>query len=110
MKSKTIQRGDIFIADLEPTIGSEIKKIRPCMIVSSNEINNELPYVVIVPLTTGSFDYFFRIPYTFLGKQAYFILDQIKTIDKTRLLDYKCRVPQPTLEKVLENLQEMFAI
>jgi mRNA interferase MazF len=103
------RRGDVFLISLDPTIGREIKKTRPCVIVSPDELNEHLSTFLVAPLTTGGFRYPFRIACTFQKKSGHIVLDQVRTIDRRRLVKRLGRVAPATLEKALETLQEMFA-
>jgi mRNA interferase MazF len=94
---------------LDPTIGREIKKTRPCVVVSPDELNAHLSTFLVAPLTTGSYAYPFRIPCRFQKKDGHIVLDQLRTIDRRRLRQRMGRINSRTLSKVLETLQEMFA-
>lgn len=104
-----IQRFEIFQINLDPTIGSEIKKSRPCIVISPNEMNRHIATVIIAPLTSKGKDYPSRVPCTFKGRKGQIVLDQIRTVDKTRLVRKMGTVDQKTQEKVLAILAEMFA-
>jgi mRNA interferase MazF len=103
------RRGDVFLISLDPTIGREIKKTRPCVIVSPDELNEHLSTFLVAPLTTGGFRYPFRVACTFQKKAGHIVLDQVRTIDRRRLVKRLGRVAPATLGKALETLQEMFA-
>ena len=107
--ARPIQRGDVYLVVLNPTRGREIKKTRPCVVVSPNELNAHLQTYIVAPLTTGSHAYPFRVPCRFSHKDGHIVLDQIRTIDKERLVKRLGRVTDATLEKVLGVLHEMFA-
>ncbi len=102
-------RGDIFLINLDPTVGREIKKTRPCVIVSPDELNAHLSTFLIAPLTTGKHACPFRIGCRFQKKDGYIVLDQIRTIDQRRLVKKLGRITPVTTTKVLDTLQEMFA-
>jgi len=104
-----INRFDIFLVNLDPTKGNEIKKIRPCLIISPDEMNHYIGTVIIAPLTTKGRSYPTRIPITFQRKKGHIVLDQIRTIDKSRLVKKLGRISKDTSQKVLEVLAEMFA-
>ncbi len=104
-----VKRFDIFLVNLDPTIGSEIRKSRPCVIVSPDEMNRNVRTVIIAPMTTKERDYPTRIPVRFAGKKGQVVLDQIRTIDKSRLLNQLGRLKTEQSEKILSVLQEMFA-
>lgn len=104
-----IRRGDVFLVDLNPTRGGEIRKSRPSVVVSPDELNTHLRMFIIAPLTTGGYLYPFRIPCRFEGKQGFVVLDQIRAVDIERLVKRLGRLAPATLQKVLAILQEMFA-
>lgn len=102
-------RGDIYLINLDPTIGSEIQKTRPCVIVSPPEIHNHLRTALIAPMTTGSRPAPFRIPVDFQGKSGLILPEQIRVVDKARLVKKLGSLDAQTLSKLLSVLQEMFA-
>lgn len=104
-----IKRFDIFLVNLDPTQGHEIKKTRPCLIISPDEMNRHIGTVIIAPLTTKGRSYPTRIPITFQREKGYIVLDQIRTIDKGRLVKKLGRISKDASQKVLELLAEMFA-
>lgn len=104
-----VSRGDIWLVNLDPTIGSEIKKSRPCIVVSPPEMHDYLRTVIIAPMTTGSRPAPFRIPVTHGGKEGLILLDQMRTVDKARLAQKFGQVSNETLNQVLTRLQEVFA-
>ncbi len=104
-----VVRGDVWLTILDPTIGREIQKTRPCVIVSPPELHDVLPTAIVAPMTTGSRSARFRIPLAFDGKQGFILLDQIRTLDKVRLLKRLGKVTPKTLRVTLEGLQELFA-
>src|SRR5947207_3374105 len=104
-----VRRGDIFLVDLNPTRGGEIRKTRPCAIVSPDELNAHLRTAVVVPLTTGSHPYPFRVPCRFSGKNGHLVVDQVRTIDRERLQRRLGKLTPGTLTNVLAVLREMFA-
>lgn len=109
MVSVLLQTGDIWLASLDPTVGSEIQKTRPCVVISPNEMHQHLRTVIVAPMTTGSRTAAFRIPLTFQGKQGLILLDQIRTLDKQRLIQRVGAVHEVTLTRTLHTLQDMFA-
>lgn len=109
MVSALLQTGDIWLASLDPTVGSEIQKTRPCVVISPNEMHQHLRTVIVAPMTTGSRTAAFRIPLTFQGKQGLILLDQIRTLDKQRLIQRVGAVHEVTLTRTLHILQDMFA-
>ena len=102
------KRFDVFLVNLDPTVGREIRKARPCLIISPDEMNRFISTVIIAPMTTKGREYPTRIPCTFQGKQGQVVLDQIRTIDKIRLSLKLGRIDKPTQDKVLSILREMF--
>ncbi len=103
-------RFDIFLVNLDPTIGSEIKKSRPCVIVSPNEVNKFLNTVIIAPMTTVRRGYPTRIVCKFKGKTGEIALDQIRTIDKKRLVAKLGTLNEELQNEILSTLQEMFSV
>jgi mRNA interferase MazF len=105
-----VKRGEIWLVNLDPTVGSEIQKSRPCVIVSPPEMHNHLRTVIVAPMSTGSKAAPFRIPVAHGGKQGLILLDQIRTVDKTRLVSRFGALNGKTLEATLQTLQEVFAV
>ncbi len=103
------ERFDVFLVGLDPTIGSEIQKTRPCVIVSPNEINRHIRTVIIAPMTTREKPYPTRIACEFQGRAGQVVLDQIRTIDKARLVKRLGQLSQNERRAVLNTLAEMFA-
>ena len=103
-----VRRGEIWLAALDPTVGSEIQKTRPCVIVSPSEMHDYLRTVIVAPMTTGSKPAPFRIPVTFRKKTGLILLDQIRTLDKTRLVKKVGATSDKTLTDTLRTLQEVF--
>jgi len=104
-----VSRGEIWLVNLDPTVGSEIRKSRPCVIVSPPEMHDHLRTVIVAPMTTGAKPAPFRIPITFGGKKGLILLDQIRTLDKTRLVRRLGAASTTTLSSTLRTLQETFA-
>lgn len=102
-------RFDVCLINLDPTIGSEIKKTRPCVIISPNEMNRHIRTVIVAPMTTTGKEYPTRIPCVFQKKKGEIVLDQIRTIDKTRLIRYLGTLDSETQVKVISVLQRLFA-
>ena len=102
-------RGDVWLISLDPTVGREIKKVRPCLVVSPDELNAGLDTLLIAPMTTGSHPYPFRTPCRFQGKQGQVVLDQLRVADRTRLVKRLGALDRETLDRVLGILREMFA-
>jgi mRNA interferase MazF len=104
-----INRFGVYLINLDPTIGSEIKKTRPCLVVSPDEINHNIRTVIVAPLTTRGPSYPTRVPCRFKGKDGQVVLDQIRTVDRSRLVRKLGRIDAKTAAAVLDVLQEMFA-
>ena len=104
-----VRTGEIWLAQLDPTIGSEIQKTRPCVVISPNEMNEHLRTVIVAPMTTGSHPAAFRIVVGFQGKRGLIVLDQIRTLDRRRLVKRLGALRASTLDATLQTLQAMFA-
>ena len=104
-----VTRGDIWLVDLDPAVGSEIRKARPCLVISPPEMLEHLRTVIVAPLTTGSRAAPFRIPVTHAGKKGLVLLDQIRTVDRIRLARKRGRIRRETLAATLDVLRQMFA-
>ena len=104
-----IRRFDVYLINLDPTVGSEIQKTRPCLIISPDEMNRHIATVIVAPLTTQGTDYPTRVACKFRGKQGHIVLDQLRTVDKFRLIKKLGRVDDLTQTKVLAKLKEMFS-
>jgi mRNA interferase MazF len=103
-----ITRGEVWLAALDPTIGSEIQKTRPCLIVSPPEMNDRLPTIIAAPMTTGSRAAPSRIPIRFQGRPALILLEQVRALDKRRLIRRLGTIGRETLSRTLATLREMF--
>ena len=104
-----MKRGEIWLVNLDPTIGSEIKKTRPCVIVSPQELNQHLRTGMMAPMTSKGFAAPFRVPVTHAGTKGLIVLDQMRAVDKQRLVKKLGQVSAKTMERVLKTLQELFA-
>jgi mRNA interferase MazF len=104
-----IKRFDVFLVTLDPTVGHEIQKIRPCLVVSPDEVNRIIGTVIVAPMTKGRQSYPTRVPVKFKGREGSVALDQIRAVDKSRLINKVGVIKEPTRSKVLAILQEMFA-
>lgn len=104
-----IRRFDVWLVNLDPTIGSEIRKTRPALIVSPDEMNGAISTLIIAPMTTKGRDYPTRVPCIFQGKSGQVVLDQLRTVDRVRLVKKLGVVEQITADAVLAGLSEMFA-
>src|SRR4030095_303309 len=104
-----IKRFDVHLIALDPTLGAEIKKTRPCLVISPDEMNCHLRTVIVAPMTTQRDAYPSRVTCTFEGKKAEIVLDQIRTVDATRFVKRLGRIGARSKEHVLEVLAELFA-
>lgn len=104
-----VSRFEIHLVRLDPTEGSEIRKTRPCLVISPDEMNRHIRTVLVAPMTTQGQDYPTRVPLEFQGKKGQIVLDQIRTVDRSRLVKRLGRIGGPTAEKVLRLLAEIFA-
>lgn len=104
-----IKRFDAYLINLDPTIGHEIRKVRPCLVISPDEMNRHIATVIVAPMTTKGREYPTRVPCSFQGKEGQVVLDQIRTVDKARLVQKLGKIDKITQEKVLSILAEMFA-
>jgi mRNA interferase MazF len=98
---------EVYLVSLDPTVGREIKKSRPCVIISPNEMNRHISTVIIAPMTTKSRSYPTRVEVVFGGKEGWIVLDQIRTIDKSRLVKKLGKIKGGTIQKVKFTLEEM---
>ena len=104
-----MNRGDVHLVRLDPTLGSEIQKTRPCVIVSPDELNEHLRTVIIAPMTTSGRVYPWRIRCRFQRRSGYVVLDQLRTVDRERLMKRLGALATDTMSEVLSGLHEMFA-
>lgn len=106
---EVLKRGDVLLVNLQPTQGSEIQKTRPCVVVSPDEMNSCLRTFIVAPMTTGDHPYPFRAQCRFKGRSGYVVLDQIRTIERERIVRRVGRISPTTLKRSLLILQEMFS-
>ncbi len=104
-----INRFEVYLVNLDPTVGHEIKKVRPCLVVSPDEMNHHIRTVIVAPMTTKGRAYPTRVPCRFKGKTGHIVLDQLRTVDSVRLVRNLGSISQKTASDVLAVLQEMFA-
>lgn len=104
-----VKRFDVFLVNLDPTKGSEIQKTRPCVVISPDEMNRHIATVIIAPMTTRGQQYPTRIVCRFQGKDGHIVLDQIRTVDKNRLVKKLGQISQDEQKMLLAALAEMFA-
>ena len=105
----SVLRGQVYLVGLDPTVGSEIKKTRPCLVVSPDELNEHLRTVIVAPMTTGGRAYPWRPRCRFQRRVGFVALDQLRTVDADRLLKPLGDLDEETLSMVLQRLQDMFA-
>ena len=104
-----VERFEVYLVNLDPTVGSEIKKTRPCLIISPDEMNRHIATVILAPMTTKGQPYPTRVACEFRGKEGQVVLDQIRTVDKSRLVQKLGRIDKATQKEVLVTIAEMFA-
>lgn len=104
-----VKRFDVYLINLDPPIGGEIRKTRPCLVISPDEMNRFIRTVIVAPMTTKGTAYPTRVACKFRGRQGQVVLDQIRTVDKSRLVSKLGRLDNPTQNQVLSILGEMFA-
>lgn len=107
--SAAARRGDVFLVALEPTVGTEIRKTRPCLVVSPDELNQSLRSRILAPMTIGGQSYPFRVACRFQKRDGFVVLDQLRTVDTERLVRKLGRLSSTALSAALGILQEMFA-
>ena len=103
-----VRRFDVLLVNLDPTVGKEIKKTRPCLVISPDEMNRYISTLIVAPMTTKTREYPSRVQCKFRGKQGEIVLDQIRTIDKIRVVKRLGKIDSRVQDKVLSTLQEMF--
>ena len=104
-----VKRGQVYLVSLDPTKGREIKKTRPCVVVSPDELNAHMRTCIVAPMTTASHAYPFRVSCRFQGTAGHVVLDQIRTVDRARLVKKLGLLSTQALETSLQVLGEMFA-
>jgi len=102
-----IRQYEVYLISLDPTIGHEIKKVRPCVIISPDEMNKNISTIIITPMTTQSHLYPTRISLKFAGKDAWIVLDQLRTVDRKRLIKKLGKIDQKTINQVKAIIKEM---
>ena len=103
-----VNRFEVFLVTLAPTIGHEIKKTRPCVVISPDEMNHNIGTIIVAPMTTKGRNYPTRIDCTFQGVEGQVVLDQIRTVDKARLFKKLGQLSQTSGDRILDILTEMF--
>lgn len=104
-----VSRFEVYLVSLDPTVGTEIRKTRPCLVVSPNEMNRAIRTVIVAPMTTKGPAYPSRVSCRFQGKDGQVVLDQIRTVDRARLVKKMGRLDRKSALTVLQTIQEMFA-
>jgi len=104
-----VKRFDVYLVSLDPTVGAEIQKTRPCLIISPDEMNAYIQTAIIAPMTTKARNYPTHVSCRFEGKDAHIVLDQLRTVDKSRLIKRLGRISPATQKRVLSMLAELFA-
>jgi len=104
-----VKRFDVYLVNLDPTVGHEIRKSRPCLVISPDEMNQHISTVIVAPLTTKGRNYPTRIPCIFQGKEGQVVMDQIRTVDKIRLVKRLGKIDSKTQADVLSVLSELFS-
>lgn len=106
---RSVARGEVHLVRLDPTLGSEIRKMRPCLVVSPDDLNQHLRTATVAPMTTGGQAYPWRVPCRFQNRSGFVALDQLRTVDTERLVKRLGRLTPEAIGQVLRGLQEMFA-
>jgi mRNA interferase MazF len=104
-----VRRFDVYLINLDPTVGSQIKKTRPCLIISPDEMNRHIRTVIVAPMTSAGKDYPTRVPCKFKKKKGQIVLDQIRKLDKSRLLKKLGTIDSKAQLEVISTLQRLFA-
>lgn len=103
-----IERFGVYLVPLDPTVGAEMRKTRPCTVISPDELNAHLRTVIVAPLTSGERDVPYRVSSTFAGKRGQIALDQMRAVDKTRLVKRVGRLDESTARRLVKILLELF--
>ena len=104
-----VKRFDVYLVNLDPTIGREIKKSRPCLVISPDEMNRYISTVIVAPMTTKGRDYPTRVHCRFQGKEGQVVIDQLRTVDKIRLAKRLGKIDLDTQTHVFSVLSELFS-
>lgn len=102
-----VNQYNVYLVNLDPTVGHEIKKSRPCLVISPDEMNHNIDTIIVVPMTTKSHSYPTRIPVKFEGKQGWIVLDQIRTVDSIRLVKHLGKITKKEVSEVKRVIKEM---
>ncbi len=109
VRTAPIRRGEVHLVSLDPSMGREIRKTRPCVVLSPDDLNARLGTLIVAPLTTGAHPYAFRVACRFSGRDGHVVLDQLRTIDRARLVRRLGALSGTALDRSLEILREMFS-
>ena len=104
-----VKRFDVYLVNLDPTVGHEIKKSRPCLVISPDEMNRYISTVIVAPMTTKGRNYPTRVPCTFQGKEGQVVIDQLRTVDKIRMAKRLGKMDPETQARVFSVLSELFS-
>lgn len=104
-----VKRFDVYLVNLDPTVGHEIRKSRPCLVISPDEMNQYISTVIVAPMTTKGRNYPTRVPCVFQGKEGQVVMDQIRTVDKNRLVKRLGKIDSQTQADVFSALSELFS-
>lgn len=102
-----VNQYNVYLVNLDPTVGHEIKKTRPCLVISPDEMNHNIDTIIVAPMTTKSHSYPTRIPVKFEGKQGWIVLDQIRTVDSIRLVKHLGKITKKEVSEVKRVIKEM---
>ena len=102
-----VNQYNVYLVNLDPTVGHEIKKTRPCLVISPDEMNHNIDTIIVAPMTTKSHSYPTRIPVKFDGKQGWIVLDQIRTVDSIRLVKHLGKIAKKEVSEVKRVIKEM---
>lgn len=102
-----VNQYNVYLVNLDPTVGHEIKKTRPCLVISPDEMNHNIDTIIVAPMTTKSHSYPTRIPVKFDGKQGWIVLDQIRTVDGIRLVKQLGKITKKEVSEVKKVIKEM---
>lgn len=103
-----VKRGEVWLVKLEPTVDSEIRKTRPCVVISPDELHAHLRTLIVAPMSSQGFAAPFRVPLNFNGQSGQVLLDQLRTVDKSRLAKRLGALPSPVLSQALHTLRQLF--
>jgi mRNA interferase MazF len=103
-----VKRGEVWLVNLDPTVGSEIRKSRPCVVISPPELHDHLRTVIVAPMSSKGFEAPFRVAMTFKDTSGQILLDQLRTVDKSRLAKRLGAIPSDVLDHTLQILRELF--